>query len=97
MAAVDVVVASVVPSVVRSPLSAAVILKCAYVRMAAACVPGLSCVSVSGEEWVSSSPVGALVAPVEKPPAQVSVCAGVAAASARLVETVATARGCEPD
>lgn len=95
MAAVDVAVASVVPSVVGSPLSAAVILTCAYVGMAAACGPGLSCVSVSGEGWVSSSPVGALVAPVEKPPAW--VCACVVAASARLVETVATARGCEPD
>lgn len=97
MAAVDVVVASVVPSVVGSPLSGAVILTCAYVGMAAACVPGLSCVSVSWEEWVSSLPVGGLVAPVEKPSAQVSVCVCAAAASARLVETVATVRGSEPD
>lgn len=97
MAAVDVVVASVVPSAAGPPPSAAVTLTSAYVGMAAACVRGLSCVSAPGEGWVLSQPACASIAPVERPPAQVNVCAHVEAASEQLVEPGATVRGCEPD
>lgn len=98
MAVVD-VAASVVPSAAEPPPSGAVTLTYVYVGKAGACARDLSCVSVSGREWLLSQPACASTASAEgrRVPAYAYARVASVVAAVRWVEPGATARSCELD